>query len=149
VSGGLTAWLGYSGKSGATEQKDAKTGVTTKIVLTIAPALFLILLVVAISLLIDYLLLGYALIESPLLGGNDAAGYWEDFWWLAGGCGAILLVAVVAWWRVNINRFSIHALYRNRLIRAYLGASNPKRAPNPFTGFDERDNHPMRDLWKE
>ena len=32
------------------------------------------------------------------------------------------------------------SIYRNRLIRAYLGASNPKRAPNPFTGFDEGDN---------
>ena len=40
----------------------------------------------------------------------------------------------------NINRFSLHAMYRNRLIRAYLGASNPKRAARPFTGFDEDDN---------
>jgi len=39
-------------------------------------------------------------------------------------------------------------MYRDRLIRAYLGASNPDRAPNPFTGFDERDNLKMADLWK-
>jgi hypothetical protein len=41
---------------------------------------------------------------------------------------------------ISINKFSLHSVYRNRLIRAYLGASNPKRDPNPFTGFDPRDN---------
>ena len=37
-------------------------------------------------------------------------------------------------------------MYRQRLIRAFLGASNPRRAPNPFTGFDEKDNMPMCEL---
>ena len=41
---------------------------------------------------------------------------------------------------ISINKFSLHSVYRNRLIRAYLGASNPKRDPNPFTGFDPGDN---------
>jgi len=41
---------------------------------------------------------------------------------------------------ISINKFSLHSVYRNRLIRAYLGASNPRRDPNPFTGFDPRDN---------
>ncbi|MDX1984917.1 MAG: patatin-like phospholipase family protein, partial [Bryobacteraceae bacterium] len=42
----------------------------------------------------------------------------------------------------SINRFSIHYLYRNRLIRAYLGASNPDRKAgiSLFTGFAESDN---------
>lgn len=49
---------------------------------------------------------------------------------------------------VNTNRFSLHALYRARLIRAYLGASRPpgERKPNPFTGFDETDNPVVGDL---
>src|SRR5581483_8638143 len=37
-------------------------------------------------------------------------------------------------------------MYRNRLIRAYLGASRETRAPNPFTGFDPDDNLPMAHL---
>jgi len=41
--------------------------------------------------------------------------------------------------RVDINEFSMHAFYRNRLARCYLGASNADRDPNPFSGFDERD----------
>ncbi|MEO8724938.1 MAG: hypothetical protein ABI383_02340, partial [Acidobacteriaceae bacterium] len=40
---------------------------------------------------------------------------------------------------VNVNKFSLHGMYRNRLIRAYLGASWHKH-PNPFTGFDSKDN---------
>ncbi len=49
---------------------------------------------------------------------------------------------------INPNKFSLHAMYRDRLIRAYLGASNPERDPNPFTGFDERDNLKMAELWR-
>ena len=50
---------------------------------------------------------------------------------------------------INPNKFSMHSLYRDRLIRAYLGASNRNRKPNPFTGFDENDNIRMRLLWDE
>ena len=38
-------------------------------------------------------------------------------------------------------------MYRECLIRAYLGPSNSNRNENPFTGFDENDNIKMRDLW--
>lgn len=51
---------------------------------------------------------------------------------------------------ININRFSLHAMYRNRLIRAYLGASRiqaeRERSFNPFTGFDNLDNPAMGDV---
>jgi len=56
------------------------------------------------------------------------------------GVGAALAaVGGVAGWFVNVNRFSLHAMYRNRLVRAYLGASNPDRRPNAITGFDPDD----------
>ncbi|MFN2481110.1 MAG: hypothetical protein ABR554_06565, partial [Pyrinomonadaceae bacterium] len=52
--------------------------------------------------------------------------------------------------RINTNKFSYHAMYRNRLIRAYLGASRGKqRDPNPFTGFDPEDNVSMHELRPE
>lgn len=47
---------------------------------------------------------------------------------------------------INTNRFSLHYLWRNRIIRAYLGASNPNRRPNRFTGFDSDDNLQMYEL---
>ncbi|MEA2343495.1 MAG: hypothetical protein QOF63_1664, partial [Thermoanaerobaculia bacterium] len=47
---------------------------------------------------------------------------------------------------IGVNKFSMHALYRNRLIRAYLGASRYSRDPDRFTGFDEHDNLQMYEL---
>jgi hypothetical protein len=47
---------------------------------------------------------------------------------------------------ININRFSLHAMYRNRLVRAFLGAARD-RNPDRFTGFDFSDDIPMRSLW--
>src|SRR5205823_4611453 len=56
--------------------------------------------------------------------------------WLV-GCLVVLLVAT---WRVDVNLFSLHGLYSNRLVRAYLGASQPQRKPDPVTGFDPNDD---------
>ncbi|MFN7993375.1 MAG: hypothetical protein U0Q18_07225 [Bryobacteraceae bacterium] len=47
---------------------------------------------------------------------------------------------------IDANKFSLHAMYRSRLIRTFLGASNVNRKPNPFTGFDPADNIPMSNL---
>jgi hypothetical protein len=41
--------------------------------------------------------------------------------------------------RVDVNEFSMHGFYRNRLARCYLGGTNPARTPDPFTHFDEHD----------
>ena len=51
---------------------------------------------------------------------------------------------------VPVNTFSLHGMYRERLVRAFLGASRAagKRRPNPFTGFDASDNLPMCELLK-
>ena len=69
-------------------------------------------------------------------------------WWLVIPFAALLLLATAVMARlINANKFSLHGLYRERLIRAYLGASNSNRNENPFTGFDENDNIKMRDLW--
>ena len=50
---------------------------------------------------------------------------------------------------INVNRFSLHGAYRDRLIRAYLGASHTNRHPNPFTGFDEGDNRQLHRLKRQ
>jgi hypothetical protein len=69
-------------------------------------------------------------------------------WWLVIPFAALLLLAGIVMARlINANKFSLHGMYRERLIRAYLGASNSDRKENPFTGFDENDNIKMRDLW--
>ncbi|HEY7790622.1 MAG TPA: hypothetical protein VIC33_08940 [Vicinamibacterales bacterium] len=49
---------------------------------------------------------------------------------------------------VPVNKFSLHGMYRNRLIRSFLGASRPgrRRHPNPFTGFDPADDVSLAEL---
>jgi hypothetical protein len=49
---------------------------------------------------------------------------------------------------IAVNKFSLHGMYRNRLIRAFLGAARPAqtRHPNRFTGFDARDNIFLHEL---
>lgn len=60
------------------------------------------------------------------------------------------IVLIVLTWhesvRINVNRFSMHGVYRNRLTRAFLGAARDARAPDPFTGFDPNDNPRMTAL---
>ncbi len=55
------------------------------------------------------------------------------------------IIAILMSALLNVNVYSMHSMYRNRLIRAYLGASRWQRRPDPFTGFDPRDNIEM---WK-
>ena len=44
----------------------------------------------------------------------------------------------------------MYMMYRNRLVRCYLGASTVKRQPHPFVGFDAADDpHLVEILWKE
>jgi hypothetical protein len=53
---------------------------------------------------------------------------------------------------IGANQFSMHALYRNRLIRGYLAASRTDsrhHKANAFTGFDPNDNLPMHRLRAE
>ncbi|MEZ2299388.1 patatin-like phospholipase family protein [Variovorax sp. RCC_210] len=43
--------------------------------------------------------------------------------------------------RVDVNKFSLHNMYKTRLIRCYLGASRQaRRTAHPFTGFDDKDD---------
>jgi hypothetical protein len=63
--------------------------------------------------------------------------------WLFVIAGLLLGACLVLSWRVDVNDFSLHHFYRNRLVRCYLGASNGTRNPHPFTGFDENDDLPL------
>jgi hypothetical protein len=66
---------------------------------------------------------------------------------------SLLVLGLLSWAiaaRVGANEFTMHALYRNRLVRCYLGASNDKRHPYGFTGLDARDNNiPLHTLVRD
>ncbi len=55
--------------------------------------------------------------------------------------GVLLVLAVVGFLCIDVNTFSIQNLYRNRLVRCYLGAANhEERLANPYAGFDPKDD---------
>ncbi len=75
-------------------------------------------------------------------------GTFSAAWWPTLGLFAsCLVVTLVLSSRVNINEFSLHHFYKNRLVRCYLGASVADiRQPNPLTGFDPKDELPISRL---
>ena len=62
--------------------------------------------------------------------------------------GVFLLTGLVMGRFVSVNKFSLNGMYRERVIRAFLGASRApsERRPNPFTGFDPKDDLTMAQL---
>jgi hypothetical protein len=148
----VTALLGKSRFTPAAGQ--AKTGIqlSANIALAIAAPVFVAALIVGFSALLDQLIFGGPLTHSASFHEfvvTTGIPTWRAGIWV----GIALLLALVTGWvassKININRFSLHALYRNRLIRTFLGASNPGRATtrSRFTDFDENDNIRAYDLW--
>ncbi|MGB6935986.1 MAG: hypothetical protein WBE14_04610, partial [Xanthobacteraceae bacterium] len=149
VSGIVTALLGSSAKTVAkTGSKSSRTALVYNIVLAVTGPIFVAGLIIGLSIGLDAALFDDSLIQR-LQASKDAVSLWPTLEWLLIGSGVIVVIALVASYCVNINRFSLHALYRNRLIRAYLGASCPVRHPDPFTGFDGDDNIRVHELWSK
>ena len=111
----------------------------------LAPVVFLLCLLLAVSKLANLIV---TLKMEPFLRQIPELTGWLDpsVASVLALMAVLLLVAIIMSRYVNINTFSLHAMYRSRLIRAYLGASNTQREPNPFTGFDPQDNLPMHRL---
>ncbi len=60
--------------------------------------------------------------------------------------GLLVAIGLIMSRFVPANRFSLHGMYRQRIIRPFLGSSRPDRQPNAFTGFDVRDDLPIHEL---
>jgi patatin-like phospholipase len=149
VAGLTTLALGSSAKTAATVARQVTERFSVTAILSIATIVFVLALAIVLSKVgrsgLDYAAIalgatedsaakaGIAIVASIILGG----------------------VAVLTSYWVNVNRFSLHAVYRNRLIRAFLGAARAghrERAttrsnPDPFTGFDQADNLRLAALW--
>ncbi|HEV7671364.1 MAG TPA: patatin-like phospholipase family protein [Thermoanaerobaculia bacterium] len=161
-----STWVGstlagvLAGKSAKTNGKSSRN-LMLDVLAKVAPPVFVVGLLVALSLGIDTVLVknspklpepgiqtqvsvpaaaGSAKQERPSLVQllNDQMGDVGQTvafpQTLAIMMGAALAAAMLFSWRVDVNEFSMHLLYRNRLARCYLGAS-ARRRPHPFTGF--------------
>jgi len=148
--GTVTALLGKSRFSAAQGKAKGAGGISVNIILLIAAPITAAAIVLATSGLLDIAIFGQSLVASASLKAQmtaDGHPAWPGGFWVPVGLVIALAVGWCASYFININRFSLHALYRNRLIRAFLGASNADRHENRFTGFDENDNVRVYDLW--
>jgi len=137
---------GQSSATGATKD-GAPTMSAMDVVAKIGPPAFMVGFLLLISGLEEL----YLIHSMPRFTSSVKAfvtNYWD-------GLGAatpdtlfvvLAVVGMILAWRVDINEFSMHHFYKNRLVRCYLGASNVKRAPNPFTGFDPDDDVSLSDF---
>ncbi|HVZ07613.1 patatin-like phospholipase family protein [Rhodopila sp.] len=157
ASGFLSSWLGKQAAARITA--DVNSGNWRRwlpAAQVVLPLVFIVTLFAFLSALLqdtlgaiagwlpsDWLLAGEACdrgrVETPPC---PVSGRWVPVL-LQIGLGLLLIAALLRLRSVvNVNRFSMHAVYRNRLVRAFLGtARDPaSRHPDPFTGFDDDDN---------
>jgi len=66
---------------------------------------------------------------------------------------AMVVTGLLTWFlgnRIGVNEFSMHHFYKNRLVRAYLGATRNraerKKSASNFTGFDKLDDLALSQL---
>ena len=146
-SGWATAAGGFSGKSKArSDTRDPEVQPWyIKAAVTVAPPAFLMLYFVGLVLFTNFVLAKTGLVESAWWE-HDALVNTTPFWANVLVAAGFVFLSLFSARYININFFSVHAMYRNRLIRAYLGASNPKRNASLFTGFAENDNFRMREI---
>jgi hypothetical protein len=140
--GGVTSFLGFSGKTPASKSS-VNTGQLSgfgrflmrhELVLPVLGGLSILLIglgMVWVEERLRELLPGAAALQNDPLARQ-----------LPSSLLLCVLAAIVAFGFnlcININLFSLHGMYRMRLMRAFLGASNVFRQPDLFTDFDRKD----------
>jgi hypothetical protein len=154
-AGAIAAGIGSSAKtlSGLFDRKnggDKKTGesVSMATVLTLASIVFLISLTIVIAKGVADVLDWWI----GLFGANplDSASFGTAVA-IALGLAICVVIVVALSVPINVNRFSSHSLYRNRLARAFLGSARGEdglvsQTRDPLTGFDAKDNPAMAEL---
>jgi hypothetical protein len=116
-------------------------------------------MIFGLSIGLDFIVLGHRLFDAGLgseyadildkLRDGDPSPFVKFMGKLLLSCAAFFVIGIILSKSININRISLHTLYRNRLIRAFLGASSLARKPNLFTDFDTSDDLQMHDLRPE
>ena len=153
----LTSAIGYWGKNSEKLKRHAASVVRIagKHVLDLMAALFVLAVLLGVSLAINRVLQGctwcdvaaLAAPTTPPPKGVDVRALTYQHvlnntaWWVALlGATASLGFAWLVSALIGANTFSLHGMYGNRLVRAYLGAARARRSPHWFTGFDPEDN---------
>jgi len=163
VSFGGSVLLGFSSLTGGNRGQDKQSRAPFQAILLFATPVFALILVSGISRLADAALYSADFVEAwapctvtvgcrpiglsvpPARASADLAALAIEL------VGALMLLAL-GWGAsrfININRFSLHDLYRLRLMREFLGASNTEheRQADGWTGFTDADDDDLASLW--
>ena len=154
AAGLFSAWSAKSGGSGTRAQS-----LSLKLIATYAPYVFVTGLLFLLSFTLHVVLARYAhpggqpLFESwsGLLSRDGFIAIEAQYWdlmaasggaarWLVLSSIGLFMLALVLSRRFDLNEFSMHYFYKNRLIRCYLGAARKQRQADRFTGFDPNDD---------
>lgn len=163
ATGLLTLLLGFSAKTSAPGQGTHTDGWRTMVwqyAPVLAAPIFILLLAASLALMTSWMIEAVAGIvplqidwgpDAPLLPFSDPSGHLiilrhANPWLLTLAAVGLAVMSAGMARVITANKFSLHSIYRTRLIRAYLGASNEHRHPNAFTGFDPKDNVEMHRL---
>ncbi len=164
LSGLISLLLGFSSRTKATGKgKSSMMDVVLDRAVRLAAPVFIACLLVMITLFSSLLMKGVGGLHDVPEGSAIGLRVPSDLWghavvlhnsppWLVIEVAALFAsLAAALSLVININKFSLHSIYRNRLIRAYLGASrlaeyHQERRPNLFTGFDPNDNVELHQL---
>ncbi|MEO6051979.1 MAG: patatin-like phospholipase family protein [Pyrinomonadaceae bacterium] len=149
IAGVITLLFGFFARS-STDDKPAGQHTRSRIFVLlpiVAAPLFVACLVVGLvwataALMIE---VGNRVTYLNILNHEQGESVIALLLWMA--CFAVVGLFMGFW--VNINKFSLHAIYRDRIIRAYLGASRGLErlaSANSFTNMDENDNFSMVSL---
>lgn len=162
VSGAITLFGGASAKTAAQGEQGSPAGSRPglmPIITAVAATIFAAFLLVLLALVTNWILassLGewastYLGVPAPppALDANDPRSiiYLAPGRVLVAMALLIALVGAILGRFINTNRFSLHYYWRDRLMRAYLGASRKRaKTKNKFTDFDSNDNVQMHEL---
>jgi hypothetical protein len=164
LSGIISLLLGFSSRTTATAKgKPSMVDLVLDRAVRLAAPVFIACILVLLTLFTSALMKGLAAVHGGFEHSEIGLRVPPDTWghaivlhnsppWLVIELAlAFVTLAGAMSLVININKFSLHSIYRNRLIRAYLGASrlseyNEERQPNFFTGFDPDDNIQLHEL---
>lgn len=152
LAGLVTAFLAHSSLTRGSKDGKEKQGWAARLTdagLGIAAPVFVLFLLSALSLGVSVLLVAASGLFPSFASAKEVADWHLDVVRVTALSGvAIPLLSTLGFGLamallIDINKFSLHAMYRNRLIRTFLGASRENRSPSEFTGFDAEDNLAM------
>jgi hypothetical protein len=127
----LISWIGAeAGASPSTGEQARRPSRWLEWVAALGPPVFFLGLFTAAAMVIDLLVGRASDVAPPGGGGVGLVPAWWPADYASQACFYVLVFAGVSLlfvFRVNVNRFSMHMLYANRLTRCYLGASRRKR----------------------